>query len=228
MTALLGTGTGRRAKMTTLAFAGLAGHNKPGGSFKCTGYSDSPLDLWEHIYSGNRGDRGPLYMCVFSGVRPPSLSSKEGAGNLNRLVETRSEFFLWTDEMEGAAKHVEEMCQAGREAYHCAHLLTGRRRVKENAAPVAALYVDGDGAKVPKDLPQPTLTVESSPGRHQFYWRLTRPIPPEKAEDLNKRLAYAMGADKSGWDLTQLLRPPGTRNHKYARVHDEPPTVRII
>ena len=32
-----------------------------------------------------------------------------------------------------------------------------------------------------------------------------------------------MGADRSGWDLSQLLRPPGTLNRKYA----EEPEVRL-
>jgi hypothetical protein len=40
-------------------------------------------------------------------------------------------------------------------------------------------------------------------------------VEPEEGEDLNRRLAYAMAADLSGWDLTQLLRVPGTRNRKY-------------
>jgi hypothetical protein len=57
--------------------------------------------------------------------------------------------------------------------------------------------------------------VISSPGREQYWWRLSRPVAPEEGEDLNRRLAYAMGADLSGWDLTQLLRVPGTRNRKY-------------
>jgi hypothetical protein len=40
-------------------------------------------------------------------------------------------------------------------------------------------------------------------------------VEPEEGEDLNRRIAYAMAADLSGWDLTQLLRVPGTRNRKY-------------
>ena len=28
-------------------------------------------------------------------------------------------------------------------------------------------------------------------------------------------MTYTLGADKSGWDLTQVLRVPGTRNYKY-------------
>lgn len=41
---------------------------------------------------------------------------------------------------------------------------------------------------------------------------------------MNRRLASAMGGDRSGWDLTQLLRPPGTPNFKYAGA----PLVRIL
>jgi hypothetical protein len=40
-------------------------------------------------------------------------------------------------------------------------------------------------------------------------------VGPKEGEELNRRLAYAMDADLSGWDLTQLLRVPGTRNRKY-------------
>jgi hypothetical protein len=52
-------------------------------------------------------------------------------------------------------------------------------------------------------------------GREQYWWRLSERVEPEEGEDLNRRLAYAMRADLSGWDLTQLLRVPGTRNRRY-------------
>jgi hypothetical protein len=73
-------------------------------------------------------------------------------------------------------------------------------------------------------MPTPTAVVESSPGREQFYWGLSCPVAPELGERLNQRLALVMGADRSGWDLTQLLRPPGTHNHKYA----DAPLVRVL
>jgi len=84
--------------------------------------------------------------------------------------------------------------------------------------------MDGDGAQVRPGMPTPTAVVESSPGREQFYWGLSRPLPPEVGERLNRRLALVMGADRSGWDLTQLLRPPTTPNHKYA----DAPLVRVL
>jgi len=132
------------------------------------------------------------------------------------LHETESKFFTWPNDVDRALQWALEQDAAEREVYACAHLLTKRRRKKENAARLWCLYVDGDGAQVPPNIPQPTAVVQSSPGREQFYWRLTEAIDPASGEALNKRLAYAMGADRSGWDLTQLLRVPGTLNRKYA------------
>jgi hypothetical protein len=107
------------------------------------------------------------------------------------------------------------LSEEGREVYQCAHLLIARHRVKANAAPLLACYVDGDRAKPGDNMPQPTAVVVSSPGREQYWWHLSRPVPPEEGEELNRRLAYAMAGDLSGWDLSQLLRVPGTRNRKY-------------
>jgi hypothetical protein len=163
--------------------------------------SSDAIKAWTHIFGGERG-----YLCLFSGYRPES----------NQLEDTESRYFMFPNQVEEAARYAKGESAAGREVYSCAHLLTRRHRVKENAAPLAALYVDGDGAKVEAQMPEPTATVESSPGREQFWWALSEPVAPKEGEELNRRLAYAMGADRSGWDLTQLLRVPGTRNRKYA------------
>jgi hypothetical protein len=124
--------------------------------------------------------------------------------------------------------HAERFClghsSEGREVYFCAHLLSRRRRIKANAAPVSTLYADGDGATVGDGIPEPTAVVQSSPGREQFFWGMLSPMPPQEAELLNRRLSYAMGADESGWDLSQLMRVPGTHNHKYP----ETPIVKIV
>lgn len=75
-----------------------------------------------------------------------------------------------------------------------------------------------------EDEVQPTLSWQSSNGRYQALWRLTRTLPPEKLEVLNRRLSYAIGADRGGWDLTQVLRPVGTKNYKY----DPPANVELL
>ncbi len=170
------------------------------------------IPLWFCIYGEQQGILG-----LFSGVRPEP-SSKE-------IQDERSAYFAWPNERERAQRWIKrEAFSKGRETYHCAHLLRRRRRLKDNAAPLLSLYVDGDGAKVPEHLPPPGAVVESSCGREQFYWPLTQPVSPGVGEQLNMRLAYAMGADKSGWDLTQLLRPPGTPNFKY----ESAPMVRLL
>jgi hypothetical protein len=162
---------------------------------------NTPLNLWNHLFADQRG-----YLALFSGARSPDSQ---------KLSAVAEGYFSWPEDAGLAVERALAEAQRRREVYFCAHLLTEKRRIKENAAPILALWVDGDGAKIPPHLPKPTAVVESSPGRDHIYWRLTRPIPPAEAELLNKRLAYAMGADKSGWDLGQLLRVPGTPNFKY-------------
>jgi hypothetical protein len=68
------------------------------------------------------------------------------------------------------------------------------------------------------------MTIESSPERYQALWMFDEVADPIDAQDISKRIAYYHiedGADKSGWDLSQLLRVPWTYNYKY----DPPATV---
>jgi hypothetical protein len=167
--------------------------------------------LWEHIF----GDLSGI-VALFTAARAEPGSSS--------LTNCQSAYFQYPAQIDNA----EHVCLGhsfeGREVYFCAHLLSRRRRIKANAAPLLALYADGDGAKVGASIPEPTAVVQSSFGREQLYWRLAFPMPPREAELLNRRLAYVMGADESGWDLTQLLRVPGTPNHKYP----ETPIVKVV
>jgi AAA domain/RepB DNA-primase N-terminal domain len=70
----------------------------------------------------------------------------------------------------------------------------------------------------------PTVAIQSSPGRYQALWKLDRVLPPKKLEKLNRAVSYALDADRGGWDLTQVLRLPGTRNFKYP----EAPMVELM
>ncbi len=153
------------------------------------------------------------YLVTFSGTRQGE-----------KLASPRERYHAWPAEAAQAGQHVANATAAGQEVYACAHLLTKQKRIKANAAPVSVLWVDHDRAGWPNDAPRPTAIVESSPGRWQVYVRLTEAIEPARAERLNKRLTAMVGADPSGFDLTQLLRVPGTINHKYEGM----PPVRLI
>src|SRR5829696_6998415 len=145
--------------------------------------TDTPaLDLWQHIFGDSRG-----LLQIFTGKR----NADDG------LIDEKGRYFRYPEEARRAWAWAKEESDRFREAYFCAHLLTRKRRVKENAAPMLALYADGDGTKVPDHLPQPTAVVRSSPGREQFFWRLDSETPPEIGENLNRRFAYEIGADAS-------------------------------
>ena len=158
--------------------------------------------LWAHIFGESEG-----ILAVFSGER-----SEPGS---KQLDDPRTFYLDYPREAGRAEALCRRLSHEGREVYQCAHLLTAKRRVKARAASLTACYVDGDGAKPTINMPRPSAIVASSPGREQYWWRLSRPVEPEEGEEINRRLAYAMSADLSGWDLTQLLRVPGTRNRKY-------------
>jgi hypothetical protein len=95
--------------------------------------------------------------------------------------------------------------------------LTQRQRVKENIPTISVLYADLDEINpntIQDDL-KPSVAWESSPNRFAAVWFLDKPIPAKQGEEVNKGLTYLLNADKGGWDLTQVLRIPGTRNFKY-------------
>jgi hypothetical protein len=173
---------------------------------------DSPpertTELWAHIFEGLQG-----YLVTFTGQQSARPDARP-----HELDAPQQRSWHWPTQTERAAHYLLEQSKAGRDAYFCVHLFRrpGNRKA-ENAAEVLALWVDGDGAQVPKDWPQPTAVVESSPGRHHFYWRLTRPIDPEEAAQLNRRLCYGIGGDKGKWGLGTVLRAPGTLNYKRER-----------
>lgn len=146
-----------------------------------------------HLFDGLEG-----YVCIAS-----------------KGTDIQQQYYRFPGALPAAVASAAVSDAAGNEAYFCTHLLTRKLRRQESAAAIHALWADGDGTTIPEGFPEPTLVVESSPGRHHYYWRLTEPVSPAEAAGLNRRLAYTIGADRSGWDLTQLLRVPGTSNRKY-------------
>lgn len=159
-------------------------------------------------------------LCIASMKRDPANPKKKSP-----MVER---FFDYPREVEAALNRVETALRAGHDVYACAHLLDNEgeapARKKERALPFNSLYADIDEAELPASTPEPTLILQTSPGRRQGYWSLTAPIDPVAGEALNKRLAAMTGSDPSGHDRTQLLRIPGTLNFKY----DPAPPVELV
>ena len=180
------------------------------------------LALWRLLYGSRRG-----YLAILTGHR------RGGAKDLQKPATT---YFRYPQEAARAAQTCIRSSHRGLETLFCAHLLTDRRRIKQNAAPITALWADYDApvasaqeptygmlGAMPEGMPEPSAVVGSSAAGRHLYWTLTRPLEPGRAEALNRRLTYRIGADASGWPLTKLLRVPGTRNHKY----EESPEVAL-
>lgn len=114
---------------------------------------------------------------------------------------------------------------------------------KDNGWRTKALWVDLDGYKEGQGtpsaalrlireqgwLPEPTYQIQTSHENAQhWYWILDSYITAEQANDLNRRLAYYLKADTACWDISHVMRPPFTHNHKEVHKLDgQSPIVSI-
>lgn len=106
--------------------------------------------------------------------------------------------------------------------YFCPLPFSKPERLAKYVKPVNILWSDVDDGD-PKKL-RPTVLWESSPDRHHALWFIKDKMHAEDAAELNRSVTYLLGADKGGWDLSQVLRIPGTFNHKYNSL----PEVKLL
>lgn len=133
--------------------------------------------------------------------------------------------FKWPDEKRRIGIALDKAKTAEKDVYWAPAVFSAPMRSAEAVVRTDMLWADLDEAdphNFPKHL-KPTAVWESSPGRYQAVWKLDREIPVRMQQKLNRQLTYAIGADRGGWDLTQVLRIPGTANHKYP----DQPKVRL-
>jgi RecA-family ATPase len=155
-------------------------------------------------------DQPGKYFCISTKDR----SAPDGEGWHEEFF-TRKQFPL-------VARYIEEAKSQNLEVYWCPHGFTGNRRIARFVAPPKLMWADLDEVD-PRGLGElkPSIAWETSPGRFAALWRLNAAI---SGDDANQKLTYLIGADKSGWDYTQLLRVPGSRNHKYPST----PRVKLL
>jgi hypothetical protein len=164
----------------------------------------SLVDFFATAYGETTG-----YICV-------AMRKPEG-----KFVE---QFFRYPEEGETAASLIRSR-SLSENVYFCPQLLKDRRRVKTNVGQVGCVWADLDECHPKNLLIKPSIAYQTSPGRYQALWTLDAAVDAEDAEDVSRRIAYYHaddGSDRSGWDLTQLLRIPGTRNYKYGQGADAP------
>jgi AAA domain len=146
------------------------------------------------------------YFCLSS--RPKD----QKAGKLTNHWFEKYEFHRVAPKIKELRKHSH--------VWFCAHGFKQRKRREEVAAPTHFLYADLDNVNPRRCPVKPSIAVESSPGRFVGYWHVGHPIDWAT----NQAWTYQIGADKGGWDPTQVLRAPMSFNYKY----DEAPRVTTL
>jgi hypothetical protein len=98
--------------------------------------------------------------------------------------------------------------------YFCPNVFRGPQRRKQLTLPSRLMYQDLDESD-PRELPlEPELWWETSPDRFQAVWVLDQAVEPVELAQLNRALNRACHADPGTWNLTRLLRVPGSWNAK--------------
>jgi AAA domain/RepB DNA-primase N-terminal domain len=169
--------------------------------------SETALKLCEKAWKGQDG-------YVFLSVRNPE----------NRRWKDLP--FKWPEDKEAIRATLAKAEDARNDVYWAPAVYRKPSRAKTAVRPTRILWADLDTAD-PRNLPdglKPSAVWESSPGRYQALWTLPYRLHPLEHDEFNKRLTYAVGADRGGWDLTQVLRIPDTPNHKY----EDKPKVHVL
>jgi len=140
------------------------------------------------------------------------------------FISTKSADKKWYDkafhrsELKKVREYIED--NLDKDVYWCPHGFSKPFRQKRFSVPPFLLWADLDEAN-PSEIPvKPSVAWESSPGRYACVWLVDEKI----TDSVNQRLTQFVGADPGGWDYTQVLRVPGTRNYKYSSS----PKVRYI
>ena len=90
----------------------------------------------------------------------------------------------------------------------------GKGRKKGNIIRVRAVFADLDGAPLEPVLSyNPSLVVESSPGRYHAYW-VTYDTPLESFSIIQKAIIQKFNSDPKVFEVCRVMRIPGHYHHK--------------
>jgi hypothetical protein len=150
--------------------------------------------------------------CFFPWIRGDAKDKQERIQGYNE-----GPAFHWPDEKQKILEHLRD--HQNDDLYWCPSLFESPNRRMDQAMDEHALWADLDEVDPRTIDPEfkPTIAWETSPGRFQALWLITRGYDIQGASwagGENQRLTYYLHADSSGWDSTQLLRIPGWTNHK--------------
>lgn len=172
------------------------------------------LDFLDKIWGENEG-----YVYL-----PVKEQTGEGQAKVRKF------FLQWPEKREVVAKHILKWSAVeGCEVFFSPALYKSMSAKNDNVLGSQVAWAEFDGnfpAEWPDDVaPRPSVEVQSSTDKNRHaYWVLDEFFSPKDVEKINRSLAYALGADTSGWDANQFLRPPYSTHRKTRK----PLTVKIV
>lgn len=130
--------------------------------------------------------------------------------------------FRWPEEKDAVHNRVLQSADEGYEVYWCPVVFPHPRRKQYNddgdyigPEKLDLLWADLDEVDPNTCDPKPHVAWETSTGRYAALWYLDEARDAQEVLHVNRNLTNFLGADPGGWDLTQVLRVPGTVNRKY-------------
>lgn len=162
----------------------------------------------------------------------PSRSMVEIPRKDTRKDLGKTTFFKWPEERELILGHLASHTED--DLFWCPVLFDVPRRQIDHNKHEACLWADLDEVdpETIEEQYKPTIAWETSPDHYQALWIFNSGTWEGASDDgdINKKLTYYLGADKTGWDTTQLLRLPGWTNHKpkYKEQFGKYPTGRLL
>jgi hypothetical protein len=166
------------------------------------------------------------FLTIISGHITDSIkkagSNSPGVLNLCRISPLESDKVLTQAFAVHDVKHMVEAAVADAAHFNCyvetrtvQPGLRGRRGDHSETRYVFALVVDSDAdkAKACNLSVRPSLTVETSPGNHHFWFFLARPICAAEARIIGDAMRASTGADSDTGVITQFYRVSGSPNY---------------
>ncbi|WP_445780395.1 phage/plasmid primase, P4 family [Shewanella sp.] len=140
---------------------------------------------------------------------------------------------LTRQQVEELIPQLQARNEEGAAIYIARNEFNGHRKLR-TLSRVRGVHADMDDVSATQladliGLLQPSIVVESSPGRCQLYWQLSEGAYLEAAEAkaINQCLASRYGADPAAVDVARLLRLPGFKHMKY-RSEGRTPMVTAV
>lgn len=129
------------------------------------------------------------------------------------------EFFIWPDQKQAVYDYISlQGSQDNTDVYIAPAIYKAKNGLKRSVKGSNVVWVEFDGQEEIDfgDLPKPDCIIQTSGSTHlHCYWQVPFIHDIETLDGINRRLMYYLEADYSGFDASQVLRPPLSKNWKY-------------